>query len=183
MSILGYFIFNVIVIYQYSTEYYEDKSDVAIVLGAATFNDQVSPVFRERINHALYLYNNGIVKKVIFTGGFGQGQSKSDSQRAREYAIAEGLPDSDILIEESSRYTIENLSESKSLMDALHFQTALIVSDPLHMKRAIALAEKMNINCKPSPTKTSMYRSTIPKVKSLFYETFFLSVGQLSGEN
>lgn len=181
--ILGYLIYNSIIICQYSSVYSESKSDVAIVLGAGTYNDHVSPIFRERINQALYLYNMGLVKKVIFTGGYGNGQAKSDSQLAKEFAIAEGMPDSVILIEESSKYTIENLSEAKSLMDSLNLRTALVVSDPLHMKRAIALAEKMNIECKSSPTRTSMYRSTIPKAKSLLYETLFLTAGQLTGKN
>lgn len=180
---IGYFAFNSFKIYQYSCEYYEDTSDVAIVLGASTYNNQVSPVFRERINHAVYLYNQGVVKKIIFTGGYGKGQTKSDSRLARNYALQKGIPNRDILIEESSRYTIENLLEAKSLMDSLKLKTALIVSDPLHMKRSIRLAEKLEIACKPSPTKTSMYRSTVPKTKSLFYETFFFSAGQLVGNH
>ena len=35
--------------------------DVAIVLGAATSNGEVSPVYRERINHGIWLYENGFV--------------------------------------------------------------------------------------------------------------------------
>lgn len=176
---VGYFAYNSFIIYRYSSEYSEVTSDVAIVLGAATNDEQVSPVFRERINHALYLYEQGLVKKLIFTGGYGKWQSKSDSRIAKEYAVKNGVPSSAILIEESSRYTVQNLLESKRIMDSLDYRTALIVSDPLHMKRSIRLAEKLGIDCKPSPTKTSMYRSTLPKTKSLFYETLFYSVGHL----
>ncbi len=179
LLMVGYFAYNSFIIYRYSSEYSEVTSDVAIVLGAATNDEQVSPVFRERINHALYLYEQGLVKKLIFTGGYGKWQSKSDSRIAKEYAVKNGVPSSAILIEESSRYTVQNLLESKRIMDSLDYRTALIVSDPLHMKRSIRLAEKLGIDCKPSPTKTSMYRSTLPKTKSLFYETLFYSVGHL----
>jgi uncharacterized SAM-binding protein YcdF (DUF218 family) len=179
--ILGYFLFNSIKIFNYSAEYSESKCDVAIVLGAGTYNGRVSPVFRERINHSIYLYNKGFVEKLIFTGGFGEGQKYSDSQAAKMYALIKGIPDEDIIIEENSRFTIENIRESKRIMDSLGAKTALIISDPLHMMRSMKLAENQNIDCKPSPTKTSMYKSVIPKMKSLVYETFYFSLGELVG--
>ncbi len=94
-----------------------------------------------------------------------------------------GIPDKDILIEEKSRFTIENLREAKLIMDSLNVKTALITSDPLHTKRAIKLAEYQNISCKPSPTKTTMYKSTIPKIKLLLYETFYYTLGEIAGKN
>jgi uncharacterized SAM-binding protein YcdF (DUF218 family) len=59
----------------------------------------------------------------------------------------------------------------------------LIVSDPLHMKRSVALAEKTGIRCLSSPTRTSAYRSFGPKANSLAWETFFFMLGRLSGFN
>lgn len=178
-----HFVFNSIRIYNYSFDYHEDISDVAIVLGAGTRNNEVSPVFRERINHSLFLYKNSIVKKIIITGGKIKNQKYSDSEIAKNYAVANGVHLQDILIEKKSRYTIENLSESKLIMDSLNFQTALIVSDPLHMKRAMGLAGSINLNCKSSPTQTSMYKSQSTKFKSLIYETFFYSFGEIVGKN
>jgi uncharacterized SAM-binding protein YcdF (DUF218 family) len=149
---------------------------VAIVLGAGTENNSVSPIYKERINHSIYLYNQGLVKKIIFTGGVGEEQNISDSEIAKEYALQNGIPEEDIITEKSSTITYENLSESKLIMDLLGFSTALIVSDPLHMKRSMMYANEIGINSKPSPTKTSMYKSFIPKGKSLVYETFFYSL-------
>ena len=45
------------------------RSDVVIVLGAATYPNDVSPVYRERLNHAIDLYRQGYVEKIIVTGG------------------------------------------------------------------------------------------------------------------
>ena len=133
-------IFNAIGIYNYSFDYSESKSDVAIVLGAGTNNGVLSPVFTERINHGVYLYENQLIDKIIFTGGKGENQTISDSQMAKHYAIEKGVPPNDILIEESSKYTYENLMEAKQIMDSLNYSSALIVSDPLHMKRSMELA-------------------------------------------
>ena len=174
--IIGYFLLNSIKIYNYSFVYSENKSDVVIVLGAGTNDGKLSPVFKERINHSILLYNNGIVNKIILTGGFGKGQKQSDSQTAKYYAIEKGIPEENIIIEEKSKFTKENIEQSKQIMDSLGMKSALLVSDPLHMKRAIKLAENYGILCESSPTKTTMYKSTYPKIKQLLYETFYFSL-------
>ena len=120
---------------------------------------------------------------IILTGGYGEGQKEPDSEVAKRFLLTQGVPGNIILVENKSRYTIENLRESKQIMDSLGMKSALIVSDPLHMKRSIELAQKIDINVQPSPTKTTMYRSFFPKVKSLIYETFYYSLGEISGRN
>ena len=174
--LLGYFVLNSIRIYNYSFEYSEKKSDVAIVLGAVANEGKLSPVFKERINHGILLYKKGIVNKIIFTGGFGEGQEQSESRSAKNYALENEVPEKDIFIEEKSHYTIENLEYAKQIMDSLGLRNALIVSDPLHMKRATKLANYYEINSKPSPTRTSMYKSTKARISQLLYETFFFSL-------
>lgn len=180
---LAFFITNAITIYNYSFEYSEEKSDVAIVLGAGTDKGVVSPIFKERLNHSVYLFNENRVDMILLTGGYGDKQNQSDSYLAKHYLLSQGIPNEVILIEEKSRYTIENLSESIKIMDSLGLKSALIVTDPLHMKRSIELAKKIKIDCEPSPTKTTMYRSFFPKTKSLLYEAFYYSLGQITGKN
>jgi uncharacterized SAM-binding protein YcdF (DUF218 family) len=181
--IVIYFILNAVRIYHYSFNYSEDISDAAIVLGAGSGNGKISPVFRERVNHSIYLYNKNRVKAIILTGGYGANQKQSDSEVAKKYLLSQGIPEHIIYIEKKSKYTIENLIEAKHIMDSLRFKSALIVTDPLHMKRSVDLAKKLNINCQPSPTKTTMYRSLLPKTKSLMYETLFYSLGEITGKN
>lgn len=41
------------------------KTDAGIVLGAASWNGKPSPVFKERINHAISLYKNGNIKRLF----------------------------------------------------------------------------------------------------------------------
>jgi uncharacterized SAM-binding protein YcdF (DUF218 family) len=180
---VGYVIFSGIRIYNYSFNYSEEVSDVGIVLGAGTKNGVVSPIFRERLNHSIYLYKEQKIGKIILTGGYGKNQDRADSELAKEYLLNEGIPNEAILVEKQSRYTIENLKEAKKIMDSLNFKSALIISDPLHMKRSIELAKKLKIECKPSPTKTSMYKSFVSKSKSLIYESFYFTLGEIIGEN
>ena len=148
-------------------------ADVAIVLGAAISDGEVSPVYRERINHAITLYEEGTVDFIILTGGFGEGSYKSDSQVAKEYALSQDVPEERILIEEKSTITEENLEFSKEVMEENDLETAIIVSDPLHMKRAMLMAKDYNITALSSPTTTSMYKSLKTKIPFLLREEFF----------
>ena len=148
-------------------------SDVAIVLGAGTWKGEVSPVYRERLNHGIWLYQNGYVEYLILTGGVGEGNTVSDAAAATAYALSQGVPEAVILIEEKSTITEENLFYAKALMDELSLRSAIIVSDPLHMKRAMLMASDYGIDACSSPTPTTMYRSLKTRIPFLAREEFF----------
>lgn len=151
----------------------KSQADVAIVLGAGTHDDQVTPVFQERINHGIWLYQNNYVKKIILTGGYGEGNIHSDAYVAKMYVLSMGVPSKDILIEEESTITQENLENAKTIMEKESWNTAIIVSDPLHMKRAMMMAEDYGIHAYSSPTPTTRYQSRKNKLTFLAREVFF----------
>ena len=155
--------------------------DAAIVLGAAAHGSRPSPVFCERIRHALALYRAGTVRKLIFTGGFGPGAARSDSEVARDLALRAGVPASDILIETRSRTTRQNLLEAKRLMDSAGLRTAAVVSDPLHMKRALQMCLDLGMAAVSSPTPTTRYRGWRAKagffVRELYFYNHYLITG------
>lgn len=66
--VIVYVFSNAVSIYIYSFKDEARTADVAIVLGASTYNGHASPVYQERINHAVVLYNKHLVKKIITTG-------------------------------------------------------------------------------------------------------------------
>ena len=160
-------------IVQFSKLDEKTKCDTAIILGAATSNGEVSPVYRERINHGIWLYENGYVDYLILTGGIGKGNEMSDAHAAKQYAIEKGVPEQAILIEEQSTITEENLEHAKAIMDEHSLDTAIIVSDPLHMKRAMLMASDYGIDACSSPTPTTMYRSAKTQLPFLAREVFF----------
>src|SRR4029079_19400076 len=95
-------------IYRYGNLSADVNADAAVVLGAAVWSNSVSPVFRERINHAIELYRNGRVRKLVFTGGQGNSNEPTEAAAARSYAVANGIPLQDILVEQKSHTTYEN---------------------------------------------------------------------------
>ncbi len=154
-------------------------ADAAVVLGAAVYRNRPSPVFRERINHAIKLYQEGQVDALIFTGGLGGGDQITEGEAARQYALAAGVPDEDIHIEITSKNTYENLSNAQQIMAYQGFATVLVVSDPLHMRRAMLYAEDLGIDAYSSPTTTTRYQSFQPKFNFLAREVYFLVLFRL----
>lgn len=148
-------------------------ADAIIVLGAAAYDARPSPVFAERIRHGIDLYQRGLAKHLIFTGGFGKGARFSESQVAQRYALKHGVPRQAILIETRSRTTHQNLQQAAALMKAHGFKRAIVVSDPLHMARALRLAREAGIDALGSSTPTSRFRSFETRKRFLLQEVYF----------
>lgn len=149
------------------------KTDAAVVLGAAAWGDEPSPVFRERINHSIWLYENNYVEKIIFTGGKGEDDVYAEAEVARDYAIKNNVNSEDILIEIKSKITEENLTYAYEIANEQNLNTFTIVSDPLHMKRAILMAKDIGMEAYSSPTQSSVYKTLNSKVPFFFRELFF----------
>jgi len=155
----------------YTDEDSSRRSDAAIILGAAVEGDAPSPVFRERIEHGIELYRQGIVRNLLFTGGSSGDGEYAEAEVGRKYAIAHGVNPADIRVETVSRITEENLIHSIPIGEQAGYQTYTIVSDPLHMKRAMKLAAGLGMDAVPSPTRTTAYRTWRSKFPFLARET------------
>jgi uncharacterized SAM-binding protein YcdF (DUF218 family) len=168
-------------IYLYAQKSDARPADAAIVLGAAAWDVRPSPVLRERINHAIQLYKDKQVKKLIFTGGKGHGASMAESEVALRYAIQEGVPRNAIHTEDVSETTYENLSEAQRIVEAEGYKRVLIVSDPFHLRRSISMARDLGLDAYPSPTRTSRFQTW--KTKSIFlrHEVYTYTIYLLFG--
>ena len=160
-------------IYTYGRTTVDIEADAAVVLGAAVWSNSVSPVFRERINHAIDLYRRGKVRKIIFTGGQGNANEPTEAAAARSHALSNGIPLQDILVEQKSHTTYENIVYAKQLADTNNLKKVLLVSDPMHMRRAITMARDIGLDASPSPTPTTRYQGWRTQSRELARETFY----------
>lgn len=150
------------------------QADVAIVLGAAVHAGEPSPVFRERINHALALYQDGRVQRLVFTGGSNATHVSTEAMAGAVYAWEAGIPIADIHFEGWSKTTRENLIGAQEVMADAGQNSALIVSDPLHLRRAMAMADQLGMDAQPSATPTTRYQSLSTQLPFLLRETYFI---------
>lgn len=148
------------------------QADAIMVLGAAAWHNHPSPVFRERILHGVWLFEQGYAPYLIFTGGFGTGAPYSESHVARDYAIALGVPAEAILIEEHSRNTEDHFFYATDILNTHDISQVILVSDPLHMKRAVLMAQDAGLVVYSSPTPTTLYQTARTKLPFLKQEMF-----------
>ena len=151
----------------------DGPADAAVVLGAAVRTTGPSPVYIERINHAVWLYKSGAVKYLIMTGGRGLGERVAEADAGRDLAITDGVPANAILSETASRDTEQNIANVMPIVAERGFGKVLIVSDPLHMMRAMQIAGRVGLDASPSPTPTSRYRTLLSQIPMLIRETYF----------
>jgi uncharacterized SAM-binding protein YcdF (DUF218 family) len=129
--------------------------DAIVVLGAAQYDGRPSPVLKARLDHALTLYDAGLAEHLILTGGVGVGDTVSEAEVGRRYAIREGVAEEAILIERVGLSSEESMVAVADLMRQNRLETALLVSDPFHMLRLRLLAARLGVRAYSSPTRVS----------------------------
>ena len=158
------------------------KADCAIVLGTAAWHNKPSPVFEERLNHAIKLYQEGRVKALVLTGGRGKGAPFAEAQVAYDYCVKQGVPKTALFREAESRTTTENLSGAKEVLDREGLKSALIVSDPWHLKRGVLIAKRQGIDASQSGTKTTRFESFRSRTSFLLRELYLYHVFLVFGK-
>jgi uncharacterized SAM-binding protein YcdF (DUF218 family) len=149
------------------------QADAAIVLGASATRGRPSAVFAERINHGVALYRSGRVRELILTGGALDGEAVPLAVVAAQYAIERGVAPNAIVLESYSRITYENLKYTIQIAATNGLHSFLIVSDPLHMRRAMRMASDLRMNAKASATPTTCYTNLGSRLWFLKRETYY----------
>lgn len=158
-----------------------ERGETAIVLGAAVIGDAPSPVFAARLDHAVTLYREGRAGRILVTGGRSPEDKRSEAAAGAAYLQARGVPAAAILIEDRSRTTRQNLANARAVLGKGAGGRVLIVSDPLHLRRAMAMAAAEGFDAQPSPAPGTRYRSLSTQAPFLAREVWFLHVHWLAG--
>ncbi|MEA2508427.1 MAG: hypothetical protein QOG21_509 [Actinomycetota bacterium] len=156
-------------------------ADAIVVLGAAQYNGIPSPVFKARLNHAEFLYNNGFSQTVIVTGGKEPGDRFTEAQSARKYLVDHGIPNDRILGQNVGRNTLESLKSVHDVAVKHDIHSVLLVSDPLHGERIKTIASDLGFHpVYASPDSyVDLNRSRTTKAGELLHETASLLLYKL----
>lgn len=157
---LGLLLLSIWIVSLAAVIYWQRRDDAQpaaaiVVLGAAQYVGRPSPVLRARIDHAIELWRRGLAPRIIFTGGFGDGDTASEAAVSQRYAVSRGVPPKDILIENSGRTTAESMQHVAMLMETGPSRAVILVSDPFHMLRLSIVARRFGLTPYTSPTRTS----------------------------
>ena len=159
-----------------------EKYDIGIVLGGSADYDKITKAHNfnkhaDRLMDAEQLYHQGIISKIMLSGGNGMlfNDGYIESEAMRDYLLINKIPAEDIIIENTSRNTIENAVNSATILNEIYPNGIfLLITSATHMKRAQLYFDKANLEITAFPTDcTTSYRSTdyeyllFPRVEAL----------------
>src|SRR5689334_1742849 len=86
--------------------------------------------------------------------GGGKGR-RTEAAVLTRVLVAAGIPAGAIVPEDRSLDTIQNLRNSQAIMQSHGWHTALLVTEPYHIKRATLIAHDLGLRVYPSPALAS----------------------------
>jgi uncharacterized SAM-binding protein YcdF (DUF218 family) len=177
---LVYYVVSVVQVWQAARADDARPADAIVVLGAAQYDGEPSPVYRARLDHASDLYAQGIAPLVVVTGGKVPGDRFTEAGVGADYLVARGVPESVILRETTSRNSWESLRASARFLFARDARRVVLVSDPFHSLRIRLTAEEIGFDATTSPTRASPIRG-VGEWRRFLGEGLRVAVGRIFG--
>ncbi len=181
--VIAYPLFLAFRIWQQSRVDEVRRADAIVVLGAAQYDGEPSPVFEARLDQAEYLYTEELAPRIVVTGGKQEGDRFSESEVGRDYLVTQGVPDEIILSEDEGTTTLESLTNVHDMAADNGIDTVLLVSDPLHSERIKAISTDLGFDeAYASWTSyTRLNRSRETKLNELLHEVVALAAYEVLG--
>ena len=124
--------------------------DYVIIHGAGLLRgDQMSKLLRDRVDKAISVYRKDPTPpKLIPSGGKGPDETISEAEAMKRYLLEQGIPEEDIILEDQSATTYENLVNSARILKAGEGNkyTALVTSN-YHVYRALRYCRRIGLPC------------------------------------
>jgi uncharacterized SAM-binding protein YcdF (DUF218 family) len=176
--------------------------EAGILLGGFSGYDKYSRGFfnraSDRFIEATSLYHQGIIKKIIITGGNGALtiEQPAESVFVSDQLLKNGIPKEAIVLESNSRNTYENALFTKRMVDSMQLKgTLVLITSAEHMPRSIKVFKKAGFTIQPYPCDYNVYNerlslsntiapdpSLLEDWKYLFKEIVGTIVYQLTGK-
>ncbi len=153
-------------------------ADAVLALGGGVGESGlVGQGYQERVKTAVSLYQQGFVKKIIFSSGYVY--LMKEAQVMKNLALAMGVPETDIFVEDRSGNTYESIKYFSKFIRREGLKKVIIVSSPYHMKRARLVAEKYfpsDVSFLLKPVESSLFfdslshHANLQQLKAIFHE-------------
>jgi uncharacterized SAM-binding protein YcdF (DUF218 family) len=141
-------------------------ADAIVVLGGNTASGRANwflPYEKEhallRTDTAVDLYLAGRAPKVLLSGAALKGEI-SNARSMAAIIRQQGVPNSALILEHSSRTTYENAALTEEELKANGIRTILLVTSALHMPRAMAAFSKQSVQITAIPTAAQIFLPT-----------------------
>jgi uncharacterized SAM-binding protein YcdF (DUF218 family) len=148
-----------------------DRADVILVLGAAQYDGQPSPIFQGRLDHGILLFEKGFADRIMVLGAGQEGDEFTEAEAGARYLLTQGIPDGALHTSPSGSTTMESLRAAAGRMRDLDLDSAFLVSDPWHNLRVRRMARDLGIEGYVSATWHSAAESQSTRLQGYARET------------
>jgi uncharacterized SAM-binding protein YcdF (DUF218 family) len=114
----------------------------------------------DRFIQATNLYHQGIIKRIIMTGGNGtlSKDEPAESLFVHDQLLKNGIPKEAIILESNSRNTYENAIFTKRIVDSIKIAGPFVlITSATHMPRSEKLFRKAGFTIQPYPCDYLVY--------------------------
>ena len=153
--------------------------DFAIILGAKVKNDgTLTPILKARVDKAIEFakeQKEKSGKNIIFVPSGGQGQDEviSEAEAMKNYLIQNGISEDDIIIENKSTNTIQNMRFSKNKIEEINKNGKIIFSTTnYHVFRSGVIANNEGVECEGIGSNTKWYFYTNALIREFVANMF-----------
>jgi uncharacterized SAM-binding protein YcdF (DUF218 family) len=124
-------------IFLYGKTSYQREADVVVVLGAAVWpGNRPSHALSDRVNTGIRLYKEGLVRKILFSGGpSDRPDILHEVEVMRRMALDAGVPDEDIVLDPDGINTQETVNQTAKILADRGWDRVLAVSHFYHLPR------------------------------------------------
>lgn len=131
------------------------SADAIVVFGAAEYSGHPSPIYKARLDHAYTLFKQGMAPLIITTGGAAEDPRFNEGGVGRDYLVARGVPDDEIIAETQSSDTSRSAARVANILRANRLRTCLAVSDGYHMFRVKQMLKREGVIVYAAPRPDS----------------------------
>ena len=140
------------------------NKDFVIILGSKIKEDgTLTPLLKGRVDKAIEFANKQYKvtkKKIIYvpSGGKGNDEKIAEAEAIKNYLLEKGIKEDQIIIENKSTSTIENMKISKDKIDKINKDAKISFSTTnYHVFRSGVIANEQGIDCEGMGSKTKWY--------------------------
>jgi len=175
LALVGYLVLTFVQVLSASRDDDRVRSDAIVVLGAAQYDGTPSPVLRQRLDHALDLYRDGVAGRIVLTGGKQAGDRFTEAYAGYRYLTGRGVPGDDLLVVTDGSSTWDSLRAAERVLRREGLDRVTLVSDSYHSSRLLGVADEVGLDAGVSPSGAA------PTVPELLRETGLVALGQVIG--
>jgi len=118
------------------------NATVALIPGASVSEDGVlSPVFIDRVNTAIAVYEAGKASKILVSGD-NSTESNNEVNPVRLYLISQGIPDADIFLDHAGFDTYSTMYRARTIFGVT---SLLITTQSFHLPRSVFIARRLGM--------------------------------------